>query len=473
MQWACLFLPQLALDTALRSRPDPDEPFVLLDGPSQRRMLRAVSPSARALGLRPGMPLARAQAIGARFAMEAYDPAACERARELIAAWAYGYSSQVSLALPHAVVLEVARSLRLFGPWPRLEARLREGLNELGCRHRLVVAPHPHAAHVLAHVQDGMAIDMHALHPALGRIPVERAGFARDVAEAFWRMGLRQLRQVRSLPRDTLARRFPPAVLQHLDRLYGEVEAPLPLYRPPDRFEARIEFEQEVESSTRLLFPLRRLTGDLAAFLLARDGGVQRFVLRLEHERVPPTDVRVGLLAAEREAAMLFELARGRLEQASVPAPVRSLEVIADDLPPFVPAAADLFDARAQQAMPWPQLRERLRARLGDRAVQGLGWRAEHRPEFSVTDGAHRPAPLPPLPRPGWLLRHAIPWRDRRVRVLAGPERIEAGWWDGRDVRRDYYLVETRDGQRAWVYCEAGAAPPGIGEAVMLHGWFA
>lgn len=473
MRWACLFLPQLALDAALRRRPDRDAPFVLLGGPSQRRVLHAVSPSARMLGLRPGMPLARAQAIGARFEADPYDATECERARELVAAWAYGYSSQVSIALPHAVVLEVAQSLRLFGSWAELERQLRQGLRDLGYRHRLVVAPHPHAAHVLAHVQDGVAIDMDTMHPALGEIPVERAGFARAVAEALWRMGLRQLRQVRALPRDTLARRFPAGVLQHLDHLYGEVEAPLPLYRPPDRFEARIEFEQEVESSTRMVFPLRRLTGDLAAFLRARDGGVQCFVLRLEHERMPPTDVRVGLLAAERDPAMLFELARTRLEQARVPASMRALALVADDLPLFIPASTDLFDARAQQAMPWPQLRERLRARLGDRAVQGLGWRAEHRPEFTVTDDAHRPAPLPPLPRPGWLLRPAIPWRDRHVRVLAGPERVEAGWWDGHDVRRDYYLVESRDGQRAWVYCEVGAAPPGIGHAVMLHGWFA
>jgi protein ImuB len=473
MQWACLFLPQLALDAVLRRRDDPGAPFALVSGPLQRRVLHAVNPSARALGLRPGMPLAQAQAIGARFEMEPHDAAACERARELVAAWAYGYSSQVSLALPHAVVLEVARSLRLFGPWPNLEARLREGLRWLGCRHRVVLAPHPHAAHAIAHVQDSVAVGSRELPVALGRIPVERAGFAREVGEAFWRMGLRQLGQVRGLPRATLARRFPSGVLHHLDRLYGDVESPLPLYRPPDRFEARIEFEQEVESSLRLLFPLRRLTADLAAFLLARDGGVQRFVLRMEHERLPPTDVRIGLLSAEREAAMLFELARGRLEQARVPAPVRALLVVAEELPPFVPAAGDLFDTRTQQAMPWPRLRERLRARLGDEAVRDLGWRAEHRPEFAVTQGPQRPVPLPPLPRPGWLLRNAVPWRDRGLRVLAGPERIEAGWWDGREVRRDYYLVETRDGQRAWVYCSVGATPPGLGEDVMLHGWFA
>jgi protein ImuB len=54
-------------------------------------------------------------------------------------------------------------------------------------------------------------------------------------------------------------------------------------------------------------------------------------------------------------------------------------------------------------------------------------------------------------------------------RILTGPERIESGWWDGGDVRRDYYMVETGDGQRAWVFRPAGDAdtPP------MLHGWFA
>ena len=61
-----------------------------------------------------------------------------------------------------------------------------------------------------------------------------------------------------------------------------------------------------------------------------------------------------------------------------------------------------------------------------------------------------------------------IPLRDPG-RVLAGPERIESGWWDGGDVRRDYYLVETRGGQRAWAFRAAGEQ----GGPFMLHGWFA
>ncbi|MNT99522.1 hypothetical protein D3C72_2423900 [compost metagenome] len=52
--------------------------------------------------------------------------------------------------------------------------------------------------------------------------------------------------------------------------------------------------------------------------------------------------------------------------------------------------------------------------------------------------------------------------------MLAGPERIESGWWDGGDVRRDYYLIETASGQRGWAYTVVGEAGP-----LLLQGWFA
>lgn len=45
-------------------------------------------------------------------------------------------------------------------------------------------------------------------------------------------------------------------------------------------------------------------------------------------------------------------------------------------------------------------------------------------------------------------------WRgqSRTIAHYRGPERIETGWWRGPDVRRDYYLVETSDGERYWLF---------------------
>jgi len=475
MRWACILLPQLALDGVLRHCADPDAPRVLVSGSAQQRALHAVSSSARARGLRRGMPLTAAQALTHGFATDAYRPEDEARWHRFLAGWAYGFSSQVSLQFPHALMLEIQGSLGLFGPWPRFEARLREELAVLGFRHRIVAAPHPVAARMLANGHDGLAIDGEApLRRALGQLPVQRAGFAPDVATAFARMGLRTLRQVWALPRDGLARRFPAEVLRHLDALLGERDVALESYRPPDRFDPRIELGHEVESSQALLFPLKRLTADLAAFLAGRDGGVQRFDLQLEHDHDARTRVPVGLLTPERDPALLFELARGRLEQVQLPAPVRAIALCADELPPFVPVHRELFDPRPQQAMPWEQLRERLRARLGEDAVHGVQVQADHRPECASLSPldvpTRREAPsfgAAPGSRPGWLLAKPVPLRGPMPQLLAGPERIESGWWDGGDVRRDYYRARLPTGQCAWVFRPVG------GGGFMLHGWFA
>ncbi|HEX7814441.1 DNA polymerase Y family protein [Dyella sp.] len=468
MLWACILFPQLALDGVVRRHASPDEPLALIAGPAQRRVLRSVNEAARAQGLRAGQALAVAQAIGARFHAIDYAAADAQRWHDFLAAWAYRYGSLVSREWPSALLVEVEASFRLFGPWPRLEARLREDLRELGFRHRIVLAPHPWAARVLANVHDGLAvIDEQPLLRALASLPLSRCGLPADVTAGLVRMGLRNLGQVWALPRAGLGRRIGEAALDHLDRLRGTQATPLRYFQPADAFESRIEFNYEVSSSQSLLFPLRRLTADLATYLAGRDGGVQRFLLRFTHERGAATELPVGLLAAERDPAMLFEVARSRLEQLQLPAPVREMELLAHQLPPFVPAGRDLFDMRPQQAMPWEQLRERLRARLGDESVHGLAVRADHRPERAWQSASSDVQAMPSLPRPGWLLHQPIPLRDTSLRILAGPERIESGWWDG-DVRRDYYVVETSQGQRAWAF-----RPPGEQGEFMLHGWFA
>ncbi|WMJ69581.1 DNA polymerase Y family protein [Stenotrophomonas sp. 24(2023)] len=468
MDWACLLLPQLALDSVLRHRPDPQQPVALVQGPAQRRVLRAVSPAARAAGLRPGMLLSAAQVLVQALHQHDYDPQAEQHTRALLASWLYGISSQVSLDFPHALVLEIGASRALFGDWPHIERRLRNGLRELGFRHRLVAAPNPHAARVLANVHDRLGIGEAQLAATLAKVPLERSGLPIEAVTVLARSGLRTLGQAFALPRDSLARRFAPAVLQQLDAIAGHAPAPLRFYQPPDRFDARIEFDDEIDSSQALLFPLRRLLQDLAAFLCSRDGGVQQFQLHFEHDLLPASTLPIGLLSPERDAGLLFEIARSRLEAFALPAGSRALRLDAEHLPPFVPAARDLFDTRPAQAMPWPQLRERLRARLGDDAVQPLAVQADHRPEQA--SGTQPPTAPPahwPL-RPGWLLQPAQPLRDPRLRVLSGPERIESGWWDQHDARRDYYVVETSHGQRGWAYRlrDDPRAP------WMLHGWF-
>jgi protein ImuB len=332
---------------------------------------------------------------------------------------------------------------------------------------------------VLARARDGCAIEdeVHLLD-ALGTLPVEHGGLDASCVESLQRMGLRRLHQLFVLPRAELGKRIGAQALLRLDRLRGAAADALDLYRPPDVFDQRIELPFNTSSHESLLFPLRRLLRDFSAFLAGRDGGAQRFTLAFEHERGAPTGISIGLLAPERDPELLFAITRARLDRTRLREPVCGLRLVSDELPPFTPARRDLFDTRPQQAVTWDALRERLRARLGEQAVQGLAMHPDHRPErawrtcagIDTSRGIRATGGILEslLPRPTWLLTRPIPLRERVAHILAGPERIESGWWDSADMRRDYYVIETASRQRAWAFRPAGEEGP-----FMLQGWFA
>jgi len=127
-----------------------------------------------------------------------------------------------------------------------------------------------------------------------------------------------------------------------------------------------------------------------------------------------------------------------------------------------------MFGDAACEAEGWARLLERLRARLGHGAVCGLAAQPDHRPEHAwrrVEPGEWDPREaLPPGPRPLWLLEPQR-LKEGEFTALAGPERIESGWWDGDDAKRDYFVARLQNASLAWVYREAGEW--------YLHGLFA
>jgi protein ImuB len=162
-------------------------------------------------------------------------------------------------------------------------------------------------------------------------------------------------------------------------------------------------------------------------------------------------------------------LLRERLARTQLPEPVRALRLRSGALLEAREEAGDLFARGRRSAVGVPQFIERLRARLGADAVHGVRLVPEHRPEaaweigdiplFPRRGSANRG--MSPGYRPLWLLAEprlldGLDWpqHEGRLEIEDGPERIESGWWDGRDVRRDYYVARTADGVRLWVFRE-------------------
>jgi protein ImuB len=385
-----------------------------------------------------------------------------------LAAWACQFTPRVSLEPPQALLLEVEGSLRYFGGRWRFLARLRSGLKALGFEARIAEAPTARAALWRAR-GDGYRLEAQ---------PVAVMDLAAEDAVLLAGLGVRTVGGLARLPRDGLARRFEAGLLAQLDQALGRSPEPRAFFVPPARFEARLEMPAPLRQAEQALFAARRLLAQMEGFLAARQAGVRAFTLELSHEDAPTTEVKIGLAGAGREAAHFARLLLERLGTLTLRAPVEAIRLAADAIEPLPERSARLFDDRPGGEEGWLRLVERLQARLGSAAVHGLDTHEDHRPEhafrhvsFEVknpTSGEKKKDQKreTPSPRPLWLLDPPRPLAEGEFALLAGPERIESGWWDGAEALRDYFIARTGEASLAWIYREREGG-------WFLHGYFA
>ena len=369
--------------------------------------------------------------------------------------------------------MEVEGSLRYFGGRWKFLARLRAGLPRLGFEARIADAPFARAALWMARGDGGR----------LETLPVAVTGLPPEALELLANLGIRTVGGLLRLPREGLARRFAqcsaqcsgPGLLDAIDQAGGKAPEPREFFMPPARFSARLELPASVLQAENVLFAARRLLAQMEGFLSTRHAGVRGFSLYLLHDDLPETEVKIGLAACGRGAEHFVRLLRERLARTTLRAAVEAIRIEAADGEILPQESRRFFSDPQAGGEDWLRLVERLQARLGNEAVHGLETHPDHRPErawvpvfpgkkfSSKEEKQNRPRPL-------WLLDPPRRLAEGEFALLAGPERIESGWWDGAEARRDYFIARTGESSLAWIYRERGAQ---AGGSWFLHGLFA
>lgn len=420
------------------------------------------------MGARLGMYLSAAHAVIRQLQVRERDGSAERELLERLAAWACQYTSFVSLAPPAALLLEVGASGSLFGGLEALLQRINRGVEELGFRAWQAVAPTALAALWLARSGAQMrVIETRALFSALAGLPLQCLELDPKREALLSGMGIVCIADCLRLPRDGLARRAGPEIVQAFDRALGRTPEARAAFIPPRKFHANFDLPAPVDATEALLFPLHRLLGELVGLLSARAAGIQRLTLALHHANGGVTRIDVGFSAPTRDAGHMMTVIRERLERSVLSAPVEQVALQADELRPLAARNVDFFLGGSTPGEARAQLLERLRARLGRGAVRGLNQLADHRPERAwgfiepgqpATCSESRPGTVA---RPLWLLpepvileqREGGPWLGGALILEDERERIESGWWDGA-VARDYFVARDESGARFWVFRE-------------------
>lgn len=376
--------------------------------------------------------------------------------------------------------------------------------------------------------------DLPSTCAALERLPLWLIGPGREHWEAIQGMGLATVSDLRGLPRSGLARRFGEPFLADLDRAFGRRPDPRePIVLPP-AFESRLELFARADTTEQVLHGSSVLVERLIAWLAARHAFVRRFRLLMQHEprwrqdaaKTPScTALEIALAEPSRDRAHLLVLLREQLAHVRLAAPTLELCLYAEDIARRPAPNTELFPTPRNEQEGLVRLVERLQARLGPERVQRLAPDDDHRPERACATRPADPAtigrggapvggrrsaaaetlqrmeqahpgrgaasagsvagsagdPIVASSRPVWLLPEPEPlgesrWKPllggRPLALLAGPERIEAGWWDGALAERDYFVAEGEDGALVWIYRARLPLSRDDDASVTKKGWY-
>ena len=489
--WLAIHLPNYILESLCQPAAAASEAaagadaghVVVVDPGRGGKVVCACGVTATAAGVAPGMALNSALALLPDARVLARDSRRERTLLEAVAMMALDFTPRVNLDPPDGVLLEVRGSLRLFGGVRPLCARVGERLRARGLAPRIALTPTRLAS--LWFARSGMEVVLRrpeALAGRLAALPLVCTRWPERSLRSLATMGVRAVGDCLRLPRDGFTRRFELQMRLDLDRALGHAPDPRAAFVPGERFAARRDLEPELADTARLQRACEPLLDELCTFLQARGASVESLELRFLHRAAPPTRLRLRFAEPVTAAARIAALLRERLARAEWPEPVRSVRLRSGPLSEARAQPGDLFALDRGRASAVPQLVERLRARLGEEAVHGLCLVPEHRPEAawcrwsdpSDLNKGECPPSFTGILRPLWLLAEPQrldgeeqPRYHGALELEEGPERIESGWWDGRDVRRDYYVARTPAGVRVWIFRER-RTPGGW----FLHGVF-
>lgn len=401
-----------------------------------------------------------------------------------LATWALQFTPRVAIA-DEAVVLEAEASTRLFGGRRKLHDRVVGEARELGVA---AVAWAPNSLAALACARAGVANGLRAPLPELlDALPLDVLSATASHRITLAQLGCRTLGELRRLPRGGVSRRFGKELLSALDQAYGLRPEAHRWLELPETFRARLELMARVETAPALLFGARRLLMQLCGWLAARHAGATAFTLHWAHDAMRARSAGDGgaltIRTAQpmRDVEHLCRLLAEHLARVELAAPVGDLALEAIDVVPLEEHSASLLPDPKSDGESLALVLERIAARLGPQRVLRPVLCEDHRVEWAqhwqpASQPLPRPRGAPPAtPQPTFLLPEPLrlAGRDHRplyqgpVMLLAGPHRIEGGWWDraaergGDDAaqethhqERDYWLAQSAHAGVLWIFRE-------------------
>lgn len=503
-----LWLPRLSTDRLIRKSPAPFKaPLVISRKASNALVVHALDARAARLGLYQGQPLANARAMVQPLNVIPADEKADAALLESIADWCDRFTPLVTLDPPYGLYLDITGAAHLFGGEAAMLALVREKIAAQGFVVRAAIAGTSLAARAVARFAHSMIVPPRGEAATVAPLPLAALDCDDKILRALRHAGLKTVGAVAQRQHSELAERLGAGFVTRLKIMLGAEEKPLEPRRPLPDLMAEQRFAEPIVTEDAIAASLLSLAQHLSEILERQGRGARLLeaVFFRADGKVDRTAVKTG--EPVRDAAVMLRLLRQKLDALADPLDpgfgfdlVRLEAVLAEETNP----ATISFDANENARQQIAFLVDRLSVRFGEHRVQRFVAQDTHIPEaagvavpaqdkdFVSQNWALKRLPGDPPRRPLRLLERVeeieagfpiapdgppkfFVWRQCRRDVVRaeGPERIAMEWWRNAGLTRDYFRVETGDGQRFWLYRDGLYRQDGLAPRWYLQGLFA
>jgi protein ImuB len=478
MHIACVDIPELPLQLLVRAHPDyRGAPVAVVAEERPEAPLLRINRVARELRLRTGMRFGAAKSLVPALRVGSVSAREVEEACTGLVRDLQTFSPHVERDPVQAGVFYVDPSglEHLYGgelSWARCVHRYLSGR---GFFSTVVVAHGRTLSYALCRVSRGARV-IDSLEETLRlahEVPLERLHVSPKLRDALERLGLSTLGDLSSFAVDALGTRFGREASAWCRVARGEETLPLCAEPHVDTPRVEMEIDPPDHDVSRLCFTLKRGLDRLLEDVRSRGMSVRALWMTLVLERGEDSVQRLEPSAPTRDAQLLLELLRLRLQALLLAAPVEAV-VLEAQTTDAVQGQLGMFGPRRDLSAGERAI-ARLKAIFGADVVCRLYLEDAHLPEarfrwaeagrlcFPQVEEAEERYVEAPLvrrlmPRP-LPLRAELSLTDAGAKLvhgddampLTGPYRVSGGWWV-REVARDYYYACAANGELWWVF---------------------
>jgi len=465
-------------------------------------------PAALKAGIRIGQTLAQARALVPDLHVEDEDRPALVKAQQALSNWCQFLSPLSAPDGEDGIWIDSSGCDHLHGGERPMAGTLRDQLRARGYHARIGLADTAGAAHALARYGNG-ACDGPVIAPCgrhqerLDPLPVQALRLDKSVCLSLHKLGLHDIGTLRRAPRAPLARRFGTTALLRLDQAMGLQAEPINPVFPVEAIQHRETFVEPIGTAEAIATVIARLVAGIVPQLDQRGRGARQLDLFCERVDEAVQALRVGTSTPVRAEAPLIKLLCDQIETIQPGFGIEATRLVVSQDEHLRDGQTESLSASEDRDGDLSGFIDHVRNRYGAQSVTRLAHVATHIPERSqrqlTPDTVPRDQRLEtwpdcPWPRPTRLFDpvrpirtmsllpdhtpEAFSWNRKRYRIVRsdGPERLHGEWWHSADefcTARDYWHVETEEGEHFWLFRKGADDFKGSGDgAWFLHGIF-